>query len=499
MATTKVIISSKKNLQNKYGTNFKVVEKLLKDLVASDFKRGITTQIIYIDDATSASKVGIKAVKTITKPAAKKAVDEIYKKQNPAYITLFGADDVFPFQEIINPANDDDSTVPSDLPYACDTAYSTDIAKFTGPTRVVGRIPDIKGLADLDYLKIAFESIIGYKKVKAEKLMDYFAVTAEVWKKSTQQSLSNMFGNNTNMKSSPSAVSPYTNADLKPLTHFYNCHGSPNDSKFYGQKGNNFPTAQHSAHLNGKITAGTIVAAECCYGAELYDPSNEDTRKWSMANTYFKNKAIAFTGSSTIAYGPSTGNGLADLITQYFIKNVINGSSTGRALLEARQKFLSVSGPHLDPYELKTLAQFYLLGDPSIQVITEVSSKTSSDTVDNRRLNLFNKGINLADTIAPSKRVDSPQSKSKKVVTEEINSILAQTGFTGNEEEVLYEVKSKNKKVEAFAKGFSGGENITYRALIQKSKKVNGTSIFDVLVIKESGKELLGWKVYSRK
>ena len=169
-------------------------------------------------------------------------------------------------------------------------------------------------------------------------------------------------------------------------------------------------------------------------------------------------------------------------------------------MLEARQKFLSVSGPHLDPYELKTLAQFYLLGDPSIHVIIEVASDLASDTVDNRRLTLFNKGLNLAATIAPSERVETPQRKSKKpAVTEEIKNILEQTGFTGKEEEVLYEVKSKNKKVDAFAKGFSGGENITYRAFVQESKKVNGTQIFDVLVLKESGKELLGWKVYSRK
>jgi len=499
MATLKVIISSKKNLQNKYGTSFNVVDKLLKNLVVSDGKRGITTQIVYIDDATSASKAGITKVTTVTRPSAKKAVDELYKKLNPAYITLFGADDVFPFQEIKNPANDDDTLVPSDLPYACDNAYSTDISKFTGPTRVVGRIPDIQGLADLEYLKITFNTIINYKKVKAEKLLNYFAITADVWKKSTQQSLSNMFSNNTNLKNCPIVVSPHASSDLKPLIHFYNCHGSPTDSKFYGQKGNNYPTAQHSLHLNGKISLGTIVAAECCYGAELYDPTNEGTRNWSIANTYFKNKAIAFTGSSTISYGPASGNGLADLITQYFIKNVINGSSTGRALLEARQKFLSVNGPHLDPYELKTLAQFYLLGDPSIQAIIEVASNSSSDTVDNRRLNLFNKGLNLAATIAPSERVDSPLRKSKKVVTEEIKNIFEQTGFSGNEEEVLFEVKSKNRKVDAFAKGFSGGENITFRAFIQESQKVNGTNIFDVLVLKESGKELLGWKVYSRK
>jgi len=499
MATLKVIVSSKKNLQSKYGNQFQAVDKLLTDLVKSDGKRGITTQIIYIDDPVSASKAGIIAVNSVTRPTAKRAVDDIYKKLSPAYIVLFGTGDVFPFQEITNPASDDDLTVPSDLPYACNIAYSTNIASFTGPTRVVGRIPDIQGNADMKYLKIIFDAIIKYKRVKSEKLMDYFAISAEVWKKSTQQSLSNMFGNNSNLKISPTQNSPHSTTDLKPLVHFYNCHGSPTDSKFYGQKGNNYPTAQHSLVLNGRVSTGTVVTAECCFGAELFDPTNEGTKNISIPNMYFKNKAVAFVGSSNIAYGPSSGNGLADLITQYFIRNIINGASTGRALLDARQKFLSVNGPHLDPYELKTLAQFCLLGDPSIQVVIETPVKSSADTVENRRLNLFNKGINLAATIAPSEKVKTPQRKLKKLVSSEMKKIFKQTGFTGEENEVLYEVKTKNKKVSAFAKGFSGKENIAFRTYVQKSKKINGFNIFDVLVFKESGNEILGWRLYHRK
>lgn len=185
MSISKVIISSKKNLQSKYGKHFSTVNKLLISLVASDKKRNVATTIIYVDDPASAKKAGIKAVPALTRQAAKNAVDDIYKKLKPVYITLFGSQDIFPFQEIQNPTNDDDEVVPSDLPYACDSAYSNKIASFTGPTRVVGRIPDIPGVADTKYLKIVIESITKHKQVKSEKLMDYFAVTAEVWKKST--------------------------------------------------------------------------------------------------------------------------------------------------------------------------------------------------------------------------------------------------------------------------------------------------------------------------
>jgi hypothetical protein len=73
-------------------------------------------------------------------------------------------------------------------------------------------------------------------------------------------------------------------------------------------------------------------------------------------------------GSTTIAYGPSEGNGAADLITQYFLQKVLAGASLGRAVLEARLQFAG-QRTHLDPYDLKTLVQFYLLGDPSLQPV----------------------------------------------------------------------------------------------------------------------------------
>jgi hypothetical protein len=493
----KILVSSKYNLQAKYGKKFSEVDKLLMELAAADKKRNLDTQIIYIDDPASAKKVGITAVDSVTRQSAKKAVDELYNLTQPVYIVIFGAQDIFPFQEIANPAKDDDVVVPSDLPYACGTPYNNKISAFTGPTRVVGRIPDIPAQPDINYLKTVIKTIIGYKPVKAEKLMEYFSVTAAVWSKSTQLSLNSIFGNSSKLKNSPPAVTGYSAADLKPLIHFYNCHGSPIDSKYYGQTGNNYPVAIDSPDLNGKISSGTVVAAECCYGAQLYNPKDTDGNKLSVSNAYFKNKTIGFMGSSTIAYGPSDSQGLADLITQYFIKNILKGASSGRALLEAQQKFLSVSGPHLDPYELKTLAQFYLLGDPSLVPVIEESVDSGTETVKNRRMNLFNKGINLAATIAPAELIPT----SKKIVTEnrkkELNKVFKASSFTGNESELLYKVKSKGNKSAAFAKSITGSEDITFRTFTKKSKRIKEKfNVSEVLVIKESGDQLLGWKVY---
>ena len=60
---------------------------------------------------------------------------------------ILGAPDVVPHQDMKNPAfdppDDPDEYAYGDLPYACDAPYSRDIATFKGPTRVVGRLPDL--------------------------------------------------------------------------------------------------------------------------------------------------------------------------------------------------------------------------------------------------------------------------------------------------------------------------------------------------------------------
>ncbi|OGU59503.1 MAG: hypothetical protein A2X64_08295 [Ignavibacteria bacterium GWF2_33_9] len=499
-STLKIIISSKKNLFAKYGKNFAKIEKHLTDLVNSDLKRNLSTSIIYIDDEKSISRYGIKSIKNITRRNCKKIVDKIYNTLNPAYLVIFGSQDIIPFMEIINPADDDDSIVPSDLPYACDSPYGSDIKSFIGPSRVVGRIPDIPGKVDLNYLSTVFATIINFKQLNEEKFLEYFAVSTDSWKISTHKSLVNIFGNANKLKISPPSNSGYTLDNLKPLTHFYNCHGSPADANFYGQKDNNYPIAQYSGDLVGKITKGTIVAAECCYGAELYDPEFNDQQDLGIALTYLYNKAISFLGSSTIAYGPSTGQGLADLITQYFIKHVIAGASSGRALLEARQEFLKKSGPHLDPYELKTLAQFYLLGDPSIAPVKEAIMEGGADSVENRRLKLFSKGLDLKSSIMPSKRIEKSESKSAKKYSNEIKDIFKLVNFSGKEKQSEYVVSTKGRKISALAKSMSGNEQISFRTFIKDTEVItNKIKSVDVLVLKQSGNKLLGWRLYHRK
>src|SRR5215216_5615741 len=231
MKPVKLIITHKGNLQWKYGKNFSKIVALTKKVQAVDKKIGLDTKVVFVDDATSARNAGVKKINVWSEQECKRIVDELYKKHVPAYIIILGAQDIIPFQEIENPAEDDDIMVPSDLPYACDAPFSRKIENFTGPTRVVGRIPDVPGQqTDAVYLEKIISNSIQHKPIPPENYHDYFAVSALVWKKSTELSLQGMFGHNGKMITSPSekktakkgaiVYKPYNKNQLQAMTHF---------------------------------------------------------------------------------------------------------------------------------------------------------------------------------------------------------------------------------------------------------------------------------------
>jgi hypothetical protein len=254
-----------------------------------------------------------------------------------------------------------------DLPYACDAPYSRDITKFIGPTRVIGRLPDMTGAREPSHLLACLETARMHKQRPLAQYLDYFALSVQLWKKSSALSLANIFGNARKLLLAPPTGSAAASRKLGPRSHFINCHGALADPRFYGEDRKGTPVALDSKDLRGRIREGTVAAVECCYGAELYD-SIALKLPSPICQSYLAQSAYGYFGSTTIAYGPAAGNGAADLITQYFLLEVQAGHSLGLAALKAQQRYVE-QVDELDPIDLKTLAQFYLLGDPSVQPV----------------------------------------------------------------------------------------------------------------------------------
>ncbi|HXC04503.1 MAG TPA: hypothetical protein VNZ86_07100 [Bacteroidia bacterium] len=383
--TDKLIVTHSKALLNKYGKGRGAILDAMRQLIKSDAGKGIQAVLVFVDEANK-SIPGFKPVKDASDPAQhKKAIDNLYRYYKPDYLLILGSRDVIPHVPMQNLADKEDRFVNSDLPYACEEPYSIAPGDFIAPSRVVGRLPDITGGTDYRYLVRLLNYAAKAKPISIQPDEDYFAICVPAWKNSAVDGLRLMVHDYDDLKlCPPQSPHAYSANDLKPRIHFFNCHGNKNKPEFYGQHGNNFPMALSSHVINGKIKPGTVVAAECCYGADLYDPS--PSTELPICNTYLINGALCFMGSTTVAYGAATGQGQADLLTQYFVQYLLQGASAGRAFLQARLDFMHQRLAQKDPADLKTMSQFLLLGDPSVQLVESPSHAELSKILNKREL-----------------------------------------------------------------------------------------------------------------
>ncbi|MEP7197651.1 MAG: C25 family cysteine peptidase [Saprospiraceae bacterium] len=492
----KILLCAKKKLIEKYGDKFNDINNALVKLKEADLKRNILTHIVYMDDDNSQKITKLPASKKTDAKSCKIYIDKIYKSMNPAYLCLIGAQDIIPFFEFTNPlfspTGDSDELIYSDLPYACENASSTEISDFIGPSRVIGRLPDIPDINDYKYFIKIIKFAAQHKSSDLKSFNNYFALSVKLWKGSSMTSTKNIFGNNDKLLLSPPTTEKHSKTVLKPLLHFYNNHGALFAPEYYGQTGNNYPIAQHSSSIIGKVSVGTIVSAECCFGAQLYNNKNLGQPDKSLANTYLGEGAAAFVGSTTIAYGPADGQGLADLLCQYFLIKIKEGASVGRAFLEARQRFIKDSA-EFDPYELKTLHQFILLGDPSLVPFEIPKNKLSQESIEARRDKMSFLGKALQNSTQVYKSIIG---KALTYNKKTIQDILKEVNFTNVKTKKSFQL-SKNKNHPKNSKSIMGSESV-FRVFVKSEKKLNINKI-SALVVRENKERVLSYKVYVSK
>ncbi len=172
-----------------------------------------------------------------------------------------------------------------------------------------------------------------------------------------------------------------------------------------------------------------------------------------------------------------------------------NGASAGRAFLEAQQQFLLDSGPHLDPFELKTIAQFSLLGDPSKTIVETPSLKSSENTIENRRKNLQLKGSSIQMMVICSKKTSSQVGNT--TFTKSLKSLVVKNGFD-QENKQQYHLQTIKKKVSSASKNIAMDSDAQFH-VFQKSKKEHGMQKIQVMDVKEKDNTILGYKIYESK
>ena len=422
MSVDKLLIANQTALQQKYGpAGLTSIQQAVGRLITADQARGLVTEILYIDDHAAMQGVGGQAViGPQDERGAKAAVDAAAAAFALDYILLLDGPDVLPHIQLdaIAGLDDGDPSIPSDLPYASPAPWSRKASDHLEVTRVVGRLPATPGETDPSPLIFLLDTAANHQPRSAADYGTPFAITADVWTQSTQLSVATTFGAGHNVYQSPPGGHTGIDPDLQRLAHFINCHGAQAADEFYGQHGVAYPTAMSSSGLSPNLQKDTVATAECCYGAELYDHRMAGTAQ-PICMAYMRAGAAAYIGSTNIAYGPASGNAQADLLTQYVLQYVLRGASSGRALLQARQDFIR-SQVMSSPANLKTIAQFLLLGDPSVQPCRSATDeqklipgqKSFFETVDKglarklRRSSLAADGITAASTATwPGRRL----------------------------------------------------------------------------------------------
>ncbi|MBL8724418.1 MAG: hypothetical protein JNK49_10255 [Planctomycetes bacterium] len=366
----KLVLSNRSALSTKYGSQgLAAIDAALNRLVAEDAKRGIATVIEFIDCSTVLTNAA-RVHQPSDHRGTKAAVDRLCQHYaEPDYVMLVGAPDVVAHYPLDNPlpvgignTQDPDPDVWSDLPYTCRGGRTRNIVDYLGPTRALGRLPDIQNHNDPQYLVDLLEAATQH--APSARASTCFSLSAQVWSQATKAVARSALGRTVLPRTSPPDNSPIPSAPLRAGVHIVNCHGALSAPSFYGDDGQSMPIAITSPELPGNIGKGTVAVAECCYGADLYPMGKV---AMAICNTYLEEGAIGFLGSTTVAYGSASAQlSCADVLCSEFLKAVVGGASLGRALLQARLKFLAAVKPY-SPFELKTIAQFVLLGDPSLR------------------------------------------------------------------------------------------------------------------------------------
>lgn len=288
----KILVSNNAALQTKYGPQVGRVHRAAAKLIQADRSRGLKTLYLALDDPRTMGRIESSHV---THPSDTKqnkgAIDAVYHHYKPHYLVLLGSTDIIPHQELTNPlfnptgvGQDEDAVVPSDLPYACNAPYSAEAEHFVGPTRVVSRLPDVTGSHDPSYLIGILDMASKALPRTHEDYADCLALSTAVWSESTHLSLRAIFGSARALQQVPPHKLPLPRSMLALRSHYFNCHGLPRRHRYWGQSGQQHPVAFDSAHIAGKVSLGTLVAAECCYGAQLYDPGTLTPASLPIAN-----------------------------------------------------------------------------------------------------------------------------------------------------------------------------------------------------------------------
>jgi len=406
-----VIFTNRSGLESQYGPQTTaVLDEEMRKLAETIRRRpnwGAT--VYYGDDPTCTAKYGLKPAPANDPWKLKLSIADLdaalaKKGEMIGALLIVGGPQIVPFHRLPNPTDDSDAEIFSDNP------YTTRDENYFVPEWPTGRLPGTN-TPDAGLLLTSLRKITAYhtrhtrpvpwwrrnrflrqtvKTMKsafgqahsAYRMKPSFGYTAAVWKQSSVAVYRAIGEPQSMLISPPSITGSVLKSGLMPaqLTYF-NLHGLPDSADWYGQKdpsdgseGPDYPVALSPKDILNHGQAPRLVFSEACYGAYIENKNEEQ----SLALKFLSSGTLAVVGSTCISYGSVTTPLIAaDLLGQYFWKQLRDGQTVGEAFLQAKVSLVQEMNRrqgYLDGEDQKTLISFVLYGDPLV-TLDEINAK----------------------------------------------------------------------------------------------------------------------------
>lgn len=394
-----LLLTTRQGLQNQYGVEgFEAIDKELKRLVnAVSSRRDWSALLIYVDDPDCMTNLSLKSARPDDPWSIKLALvdlDAVLSRQGEMIgaVLIIGGPEIVPFHLLPNPVDDVDIEVPSDSPYA------TRDENYFIPEWPVGRLPGGSSNNPWPLLEILKKIVARHQTLARQEpwYMRFWAslrthlhhlpghtlhswgYTASIWRRASL-SVFRPIGDPHAMFVSPPTQSPQSTNGVKPRSQqfpaarlgYFNLHGLPDTSEWYGQRDPtdptglpDYPVALRPQDVVNGGRAPHVVFSEACYGANIIHKDIEE----ALALKFLASGSQAVVGSTCTAYGSITTPLIAgDLLGHAFWKYLREGLAAGEALRRAKihlAREMHHRQGYLDGEDQKTLISFVLYGDP---------------------------------------------------------------------------------------------------------------------------------------